>query len=124
MEKKITKKDKFEMVKAIIANSDTASKEELIAFIDREIELINKKSTSKSETPTQKANKLIIETIADCMKTLDVPITVTDLKNSFIALNNFTTQKLSVLLAKMVKDGRVIRTEDKKKTYFSLREAL
>jgi hypothetical protein len=58
------------------------------------------------------------------MKTLDVPITVTDLKNSFIALNNFTTQKLSVLLAKMVKDGRVIRTEDKKKTYFSLREAL
>lgn len=60
---KITKKDRFEQIKVIVADNP-----DLVEFIDHEIELLNRKSSkSATETPAQKDNALLAVIIKDML---------------------------------------------------------
>ena len=62
-EKKITKREKFEMVKALIADHP-----DLVEFIDHEIDLISRKgSKSATATPAQKDALALSEIIKDIL---------------------------------------------------------
>ena len=93
--KKVTKKERFEMIKEIVLNANVEDKNEMIEFINREIELLNKKRTSGSKTAKQKEN------------------------DEFGALSN---QKVSALMKMLKSAGKVVRVDDKKKAYFSIAE--
>lgn len=115
---KVTKRMRFEELKAIV--SDNA---ELVAFIDHEIELLNKKNSRTGKpTKTQLENESIKATILEVMGRIGRPVTVTQLLAES-ELNGFSNQKISALLTRLREDdGKVVRTVEKKVAYYSLTE--
>ena len=111
-----TKRDFFNELLAIEAVSANA---EMVAFINHEVELLNKKSGSKKPTATQVANEAIKDTIREVLSDGKAR-TVSEV----IASGNFaegtTTQKISALMTLLIKSGDVVKTVDKKKSFFSL----
>jgi len=115
----ITKKEYFATVRTIVEASDVEGKADLLNFIDHEVELLNRKSAKSGQTKTQKENVAVKESIAAAMAELDKPVTVTEI----MAVVGLSNQKISALLRQMISEGTVVKTTDKKKSYFSLASA-
>lgn len=116
MTKKMTKKDHFNMLKAI---PEVAQNEILMNFIDHEIELLEKKNSSeKKPTATQKANEGLKVVILEVLKANGNPMTITEMMKANAELGELTNQKISAIIRLMIKEETVERIEDKKKAYF------
>lgn len=117
--KKLTKAQKYAMLKAIPA---VAENDMLVEFIDHEIELLAKKNISstgeKKLTAVQKMNEGIKEAILDAM-TAGQLYTVSDLIKAVPACEGFNTSKVSALVTQLKNDGKVNRTEVKGRAYFT-----
>ena len=114
MANKITKKEMFTMIKAQV--KDNA---EMVAFIDHEIELLDKKASNKKATKTQEANvgiKSIILAVLEGGESM----TVTEMQSASVELGEMSNQKVSALVRQLVEDGEVVKTIDKKVSRFSL----
>ena len=119
MEKKVTKKDRFSRIYAIIEESNASDKVELLGFIDHEVELLEKKSSKVTLTATQKANLEVIEVIKEVLE--DKPnSTVSELIKDE-RLSTYTNQKISALLKKLIDGGEVVKSTDKKVSRFALK---
>ena len=117
MANKMTKKDYFNQLLAI---KEVSANEDLVGFINHEIELLAKKSGKSGQTKTQKENEAILKTIVECLATDRTPMTITELQGVYTELADFSNQKLSALMKKLVDNGTVTKTIDKKKSYFVL----
>ena len=114
---KLTKAQKFAMLRAIPAVAENAM---LVEFIDHEVELLSKKnSAEKKPTAQQVANAGIVTAIIEGMEPNRL-YTVTEVIKSIPACADLTNQRVSALLRQLVEAGKVKRTEDKRKAYFSL----
>lgn len=114
---KLTKAQKFAMLRAIPAVAENAM---LVEFIDHEVELLTKKnSADKKPTAQQVANAGIATAIIEGMEPNRL-YTVTEVIKSIPACAELTNQRVSALLRQLVEAGKVKRTEDKRKAYFSL----
>ena len=111
----MTKKEMFNLIASV--NADNA---EIVDFCNHEIDLLNAKKSSKTPTKTQKENEVIMEQIAVDLAMFDNPVTVTELIANGEGLEGLTNQKVSALLRKMVEAGRVVKSIEKKKAFFSL----
>ena len=109
MANKITKKEMFTMIKAQV--KDNA---EMVAFIDHEIELLDKKATK-----TQEANVGIKSTILAVLEG-GKSMTITEMQGASAELGKLSNQKVSALVRQLVDAGEVVRTIDKKVSRFSL----
>lgn len=110
---KKTKREMFNEIRNAVVNN-----KDFVAFIDHEIELLDKKSKSKSgQTKTQKANEGIKNNILDGME-VGKRYTVTDLIKNIDAIADFSNQKISALVNQLVKAELVNKIEEKRKTYF------
>ena len=115
--KKPTKRDNYNALLSIPA---VAENDSLVAFINHEIELLDKKnSTDKKPTAQQTANEAIKTAILDNMVE-GTKYTITDLIKNVPECADLTNQRVSALVRQLVDDKVVIRTEDKRKAYFSL----
>ena len=114
--KKMTKREKFEMLMAI---SEVNSNPVLSEFIAHELELLAKKNASeKKPTAQQVANEGLKQTIVDVLTEADGLMTVTDVQKSCEKLAELSNQRISALLRQLITDGKVERVEDKRKAYF------
>ena len=114
---KLTKAQKFAMLRAIPAVAENAM---LVEFIDHEVELLSKKnSADKKPTAQQVANAGIATAIIESMEPNRL-YTVTEVIKSIPECADLTNQRVSALLRQLVEAGKVKRTEDKRKAYFSL----
>ena len=114
--KKITKRDRFNALLSIPA---VQSDKGLVDFINHELELLAKKnSAEKKPTAQQVANDGIKQAIIDGMEDNRL-YTVTELQKSIPECAELSNQRVSALLRQMKDDGLVVRTEDKRKAYFS-----
>lgn len=110
----MTKREMFEQIKR---NYDLTEQE--IQFIDHELELLAKKnSADKKPTKVQVENEGIKSEILEGME-LGKQYTITDLIKSVPAISELSNQRVSALVRQLVADGSVVRTEDKRKAYFS-----
>ena len=114
MANKITKKEMFTMIKAQV--KDNA---EMVAFIDHEIALLDKKASNKKATKTQEANVGIKSTILAVLEGAK-PMTVTEMQGASAELGELSNQKVSALVRQLVEAGEVVKTIDKKVSRFSL----
>jgi hypothetical protein len=115
MEKKITKKERFNQLLAI---AEVSVNEELVAFINHEIELLDKKSAKKGSTKTQKENEEIMVKLYDELLGLGA-VTITEFQKVSEYAGSFSNQKISALFKTMIeKRGTVEKTVIKGKTYF------
>ena len=115
--KKMTKKDYFEILKGAYPK-DAHNYDEVIGFIDHELELLAKKnSAEKKPTATQVANTGIKREILKGMES-GKKYTITDLMKSIPAIADLSNQRVSALVRQLIEDGSVVRTEEKRKAYF------
>lgn len=111
-----TKKEYFAELRNLVADN-----EELVSFIDKEIELLNRKSSTKRK-PTEKqvANEgfknLILETLAKEDTLMSIP----DLQEAIPEFADFKSQRISALLIALRKEKKVKRIHVKKVAYFTL----
>ncbi len=116
---KVTKKDRFATLKAIVEVLDREDKDELIAFIDHEVELLSKKrSTSDKPSKKQIENEGIKADILAYLGTVERAKVGEIVK----ALGDKVTssQQVSALVTQLKNDGKVVRTTEKKDIYFSV----
>ena len=117
MANKKTKREHFNELRVLANGND-----ELISFIDHEIELLNKKnSRSGKPTKTQVENESIKNTILDTLQTIGKPVTVTQLLAND-ELNGLSNQRVSALLTQLRKSDKVVRTVEKKVAFYSIKE--
>ncbi len=119
---KMTKKDWFATIRAMVEGSGNEREDEILAFIDHEVELLEKKSSKSGQTKTQKENVEVVAKIENALREVGKAVTITELQSASEEMGAYSNQKLSALLKQMVSKGTVVRTEDKKKAYFSLAE--
>lgn len=120
MANKVTKREMFNAIKSVLMGKATSfTPDEMIAAIDHEIELLDKKSANKKPTKTQEANEVLKDTIAEVLADNGGKMTVTQIiaSGKFDALT--TPQKISALLKQMIEADRVVKTVEKKTSYFS-----
>ena len=120
--KKVTKKERFEMIKEIVLNANVEDKNEMIEFINREIELLNKKRTSGSKTAKQKENDELTGKLYEVLAEIGRPVTISELQKENDEFGALSNQKVSALMKMLKSAGKVVRVDDKKKAYFSIAE--
>ena len=114
---KMTKRDYFT---AILTKYPLTDDEK--AFVEHGLELLTKKnSADKKPTAQQMANDGIKTAIAEGM-TANRLYTVTELIKEIPECAELTNQRVSALLRQMIADGTVVKTVDKRKSYFQLAE--
>ena len=112
---KLTKAQKFAMLKEIPAVKENAT---LVEFIDHELELLAKKnSADKKPTAQQTANDGIKAEILEGMAEGKL-YTITDLIKEIPACADLTNQRVSALVRQLMANGSVERVEEKRKAYF------
>lgn len=130
-EKKITKREMFVKVLEIVKSANLTDEKVYIDFINHEVELLNKKSTSRKPTAQQEDNKVLIETILSILEiasnTDNKLLTIAEIQSKSPTLNEYngkpiTNQRISALLKKLIEGGQVVREEIKRKAYFRLAE--
>lgn len=111
------KKTKREMFQEILKVEDVANNDELVEFINHEIEMLSKKKSSGAATAKQKENEDIKKQILDILQASG-PKTITEIANELE--NNYSNQKISALTSQLVRVGSVNRTIVKKVAYFTI----
>lgn len=119
--KKMTKRDYFNGLLGVLENHKDSIEnyEEFKAFIEREIELLNKKRSNSKSTKTQIENEKIKEKILIAFEKIDEPVTITELAK-MDGLTEYSNQKLSVLCHQLVDEHKVVNTKVKKVSYFKI----
>ena len=113
---KMTKREMFEMIKGVCAN-DTR----IVEFCEHEIELLNRKSSKNTQTKTQIENENIKGAIVNALTEIAKPVTITEMQELNTEMANYSNQKLSALLRQLVEnDKKVVKTINKKKSYFTV----
>lgn len=117
-EKKITKREKFEMLMAI---AEVKANPILSEFVERELELLAKKnSAEKKPTEKQTENAGIKEVIVEVLTDEEKGMTISAMQKKCADLAEYSNQKISALVRQMILDGIVEKTEEKGKAYFRL----
>ena len=112
--KKITKREKFEMLLNV---AEVKENEMLVEFINHEIELLARKNGSeKKPTAQQQANALIQQAILNGME-VGKRYTITELIKSIPECAELTNQRVSALVRQLM-PTHIERVEEKKKAYF------
>lgn len=120
---KMTKVEMFSAIRSYIEGGKiSVSTPEMIAFIDRQVELINNKSAKASSKPTktQTENANIKVLIMGALRKIGAYVTISDMQGQTPELAEYTNQKLSALMRQLVESGEVVKTVDKKKSYFTV----
>ena len=118
-EKKLTKRDRYN---ALLNIPDVKADADLVAFINHELELLDRKNASGGEkklTATQIANESVKQAILDEMEPNRL-YTISEMLKVLPCCAELTNQKVTRLVAQLVSDSKVVRTEDTRKAYFSL----
>lgn len=121
--KKLTKKDYFEMIKGICGD-----REDIVNFCDHEIELLSRKNSKSGATKTQTENIKVAEMLVAELTKVAKPITITDLMNTSEVVkayrlengNTLSNQKISAIFKQLVDNKTIVKVIDKKKSYFSV----
>lgn len=122
----MTKMTKKEMFAEIIALAEgrimtKALPNEVVDFCNHEIELLSKRNSKSGQTKVQKENEILIENLIEALAEMEKPVTITEFqKLSNSEISTLSNQKLNALFGKLIEQGRVVRTVEKKKAYFSI----
>ena len=114
---KVTKAQMFAMIKEV---EGVKENDAMVAFIDHELELLAKKASNKKPTATQIENEDIKSEILSVLT--NEGMTVTEIQSKSETLSKLSNQRVSALLRQLIVDNAVVKTVDKKKSYFALAE--
>lgn len=120
---KTTKKENFQ---AIVTILEGVNRQDLADVIRHELELLEKKAAKRKPSKSQVANAELTEVLLEVLEEVFEPLTILEIQDKderLKALEDGTpisNQRMSALLRPLVKNGTVIRTEEKRKAKFAL----
>lgn len=96
---------------------DAISADDVVKFMEHEMELVSRKRSSGNSKPTAKQAEqdAMREKILAFLRENGTS-TATDIQNAL----SISNQRVNGLMRPLVKSGEIVRTEDKKKAYFSV----
>lgn len=108
----MTKKEMFMAIREVVADN-----EEMVAFIDHEVELLSKRKSDNSKAKAEADSRA--EKVFTALSEMDKPVTITELLalTSDPEVAGFTNQRVSALIRKLGED-RVGKVVNKGKSYF------
>lgn len=117
--RKPTKRDHFNTLLSIPAVAENA---ELVAFINHEVELLDKKNAAERKpTPKQTENAGFKQDILNWMEQGVQYLSADVVKGvPSIVAAGISGNRVTAMLTQLVNDGSLVRTEDKRKNYYSL----
>ena len=119
---KVTKKDYFNALRALVVDTEVENKTALIDFIDNVLALLAKKANSAKSKPSkaQAENEGIKTAIIAALNEAEKALTITEFQTAYPEFAEYSNQKLSALFKQLVDAGAVEKTVVKKKSYFSV----
>ena len=115
---KVTKKDNFEEV---IKIAKELGRTDLVEFAQHELDLLKKKTSTKS-TKTNEEQIALMEKIVNALNEIGRSVTISELQKENAEMAEYSNQKLSAMLKKLVDNKQVTKMVDKKKSYFTTAE--
>lgn len=116
MATKMTKKEMFNAIRAMVIDN-----QEMVEFIDREIELLNRKSSApKKPTKTQIENEGFKADIIKALTDADTLLTITEICEACNFPDEMSNQRVTHLLTALRKEKKVRREYVKRKAYFAI----
>ncbi len=115
---KVTKKDNFEEV---IKIAKELGRTDLVEFAQHELELLDKKAGTKS-TKVNDEQVALMEKIVNALTEIGRSVTISELQKENAEMAEYSNQKLSAMLKKLVDNKQVTKIVDKKKSYFTIAE--
>ena len=114
----MTKREYFAVIRELVIDN-----EELVAFVDHEVELLNKKaSATRKPTKTQEENVVHKANILAYLKNAEKPAPIKELQANVPGLADLTNQRITHLLTALIAEGKVVKEYVKKVPYFFLAE--
>lgn len=118
----MTKKEMFAaIINAVEGKPTETTAAEMVEFLNHEIDLLNRKRSSKSSKPTAKQmeNEAIKERIMEIFSHSLEGLTATDIMNELEAVSiTASNQKVNALVKQLISAELVDRKEVKGKAYF------
>ena len=95
---------------------------EVAEFAEHQLELLNKRAEASrnASKANAEANEGLKTTVLTALANIGEKVTVTTLQKESPELAELSNQKISYLLSNLKEEGRVIRTTEKKKAYYSV----
>ena len=134
MEKRLTKKD---VINQMLGERVVQENEIYKNYLEHELELLDRKNSSKGLNKTQKENEIVANALIEELAKVGKPITITDLMNTSEFIKTYTyevkvdgevklmklsNQKISAIFKQLVNNNKIVKVVDKKKSYFSIAE--
>ena len=116
MANKKTKREFFGEIREIVKENT-----ELVEFIDHELELLDKKTSAKS-TKVNTEQVELMGKIVNALNKIGRSVTISELQKENAEMAEYSNQKLSAMLKKLVDNKQVKKMIDKKKSYFKITE--
>ena len=116
MANKKTKREFFGEIREIVKENT-----ELVGFIDHELELLDKKTSAKS-TKVNTEQVELMDKIVNALNEIGRSVTISELQKENAEMAEYSNQKLSAMLKKLVDNKQVTKMIDKKKSYFMVAE--
>lgn len=117
--RKLTKRDSFNALLAIPAVAENA---DLVAFIEHEIELLDKKNSAERKPTAKQTENAGFK--ADILAWLESGklYTVADVVKGVpsVVAAGISANRVTAMMTQLVADGSVVKTIDKRKSYYSL----
>lgn len=121
MEKKITKKDYFNL---LLTFEEVKENEKLVEFLNHEIELLERKNKRTTPTKVQQENENLKKIILEELSEIAKPVTIKELQtlSTRLNLNLYSNQKISSLVRQLKQEELVTSEIQKGRTYYSIKE--
>lgn len=113
--KKLTKIEMFEMIKARLTDVNE------IEFIEHEIDLLKSKNANRKPTANQVENEKYLAYIMEFFLGTEQneKFTISEIQEFIPEMKEFSNQRMSALMNKLVNENKLMKTYEKRKAYFS-----
>ncbi len=111
----MTKREMLTMIREMHTDNT-----EIVDFCNHEIELLNKKSSSKKPTKNQLENEHYKDIILDYLQTENKPVTIRNIIENNTELVTLSSQRISPILKTLEKNGLIVHSVVKKINYYGV----
>lgn len=112
---------KKEMFTAIANVAEVAANQEMVDFLNHEIELLNRKSSSsRKPTKVQLENESYKALILEYLSSVDTSKCIKELQAEIAEISDLTNQRVTHMLTDLVKAEKLTKEYVKKTPYYSI----
>ena len=112
---------KREMFTKLLTIAEVASNAEMVEFINKQIELLNKRSSAdRKPTKTQIENEGLKTEILTYLMTTDTLVNIKELQGNIGSLAELSNQRIARLVNDLVKDNKIVKEYIKKSPYYRM----